>query len=193
MESDLIRKLKSGDQKRFKNLFMDNYASLCEYSARITGSKEAAEGVVQDVFASLWESRMKLDDKTKIKAFLFHSVKNRSLDIVQYEQIRRKHKQEIIHLYKEYKEGGGDSTRESRLMIRVHEEVERLPEKCKEAWLLHRKEGLTHPEIAQILEITVKAVEARMAKALKILRENLSNEIDIDIHPTIFPLLLIFF
>lgn len=174
-----VNKLKQGNKKSFEELFLKTYASLCEYSMSITSSKEAAEGAVQDVFAALWQKKEQLDDDVNIKAYLFRSVKNRSLDIVQYEQIRKKHQTEVVDMYRQYSEEDGDATPSATLIKRVHEEVEKLPEKSKVVYLLHRRDGLTYTEIALVLDISVKAVEARMSKALELLRHRLSRVVDL--------------
>ncbi len=53
--------------------------------------------------------------------------------------------------------------------------IENLPEKLKTVFMLSRIEGFKYPEIAEICEISIKAVEKRMTKAFKILRKVLSN------------------
>lgn len=155
-------------------LFLTCYQSLCDYSASITKSKEDAEGVVQDVFAALWQNRESLEENVNIKAFLFVSAKNRSLDILQHKTTRIKFRDQIASLYQP--ERSEDPHTTSKIIKRVSEEVENLPEKCKTVYLLHRRDGLSYSEIAQVIGISKKGVEARMTKALKILRQRLQNE-----------------
>lgn len=177
-----IKKLKSGNKKSFEQLFLNTYESLCEYGISITKSKQESEGAVQDVFASIWANRSELEESLNIKAYLFKSVKNRSLDLIQHKAIRRKYKDQLTAIYHDTPKGESDEST-SQLIQRVREEVENLPDKCKIVYLLHRRDGLTYSEIAQVLEISVKAVEARMSKALKILRTNLENETRLNLLP----------
>ena len=177
-----IKKLKSGNKKSFENLFLNTYQPLCDYALSITKCIEDAEGAVQDVFTALWTCRTTLDLNMNIKAYLFKSVKNRSLDILQHKGIRRKYEDQLTDIFDVTSKNDSDES-SSRLIKRVREEVENLPEKCKIVYLLHRRDGLTYAEIAQILEISVKAVEARMSKALKILRTNLENETKLNLLP----------
>jgi RNA polymerase sigma-70 factor, ECF subfamily len=177
----LVSELKKGNKKSFEKLFLNTYESLCEYSASITKSAEDAEGAVQDVFASIWQNRLTLEDDVNIKAFLFKSVRNRSLDIVQHKGIRQKYQDTVLTLYQSASKGSDLLT--STLIKRVREEVENLPEKSKVVYLLHRRDGLTYAEIADVLGISKKTVESRMTKALKILRERLENEQDLRMLP----------
>jgi RNA polymerase sigma-70 factor, ECF subfamily len=180
-DAKFIQKLKKGDKKCFERLFLSNYESLCEYSISITGSKEDSEGAVQDVFAGLWQNRFSIEDDTNIRAYLFKSAKNRSLDIIQHRDIRQKYQKVLTAMYQNTAENSPETT--SRLIQRVRQEVENLPEKSKIVYLLHRRDGLSYAEIAEILDISVKAVEARMTKALKILRARLENETDLNLIP----------
>ncbi|MCC5941962.1 MAG: RNA polymerase sigma-70 factor [Balneolaceae bacterium] len=185
-DTAFLLKLKKGNKKVFEALFLSTYESLCDYSVSITNSKEDAEGAVQDVFASIWQFRSTLDTTVNIKAFLYKSVKNRSLDICRHKDVRQKYQDQIKALYQSAEPGDTNTT--VRLIKRVREEVENLPEGAKIVYLLHRRDGLTYNEIAQVLGISVKTVESRMTKALKMLRTNLEKEMDLKL----LPLLAIF-
>lgn len=154
-------------------LFLHMYVPLCSFAAGITGSREDAEEVVQDVFASLWQNRLKLSQDLNIKAYLFTSAKNGSLDIVKHQEVRRKYQEQLSAFYLDAYAEASDS---NYIIKRVTEEVEKLPEKNRTVYFLHRRDGLSYSEIAQILDISKKAVEARMSKALTILRECLKKE-----------------
>jgi RNA polymerase sigma-70 factor (family 1) len=176
-----IKKLKTGNKKSFEQLFLNTYESLCEYSASITGCPYDSEEVVQDVFSKVWLNRGQLNESVNIKAYLFKSVKNQSLDLVQKNSTRRKYHDQMIEMKKNMPEYNPDP--KVQLIQRVREEIENLPEKCREIYLLHRRDGLTYAEIAKVLDISVKTVEARMTKTLKILRSRLQDENDLYLLP----------
>lgn len=180
-DDNFIGKLRKGDRKSFEKLFLNTYESLCEYSASITKSAEDAEGVVQDIFAILWHNRSVLDTDVNIRAYLFRAVKNRSLDVVQHHGIRQKYHSQMIVLATN--NSSAEECSNSHLLRRVREEVRNLPEKNRTVYLLHRRDGLTYAEIATVLDISVKTVEARMSRALKQLRSRLENEKDLHLLP----------
>ncbi|MEL6485106.1 MAG: sigma factor-like helix-turn-helix DNA-binding protein, partial [Bacteroidota bacterium] len=65
-----------------------------------------------------------------------------------------------------------------KAMDRITSEIQNLPPKCKEVFLLSRKEGLTNIEISVYLKISTKTVEAHITKAFSILREKLGDKLE---------------
>lgn len=173
LDSAFIAKLKAGNKKSFEALFLHMYVPLCTFAAGFTGSKEDAEEVVQDLFASLWQNRLQLPENLNVRAYLFTSAKNGSLDIVKHQEVRRKYHEQLSVFYLN---ASAEVTYSNHVMKRVTEEIEKLPERNKIVYLLHRRDGFTYREISQILGISKKAVEARMSKALTILRDSLRKE-----------------
>ena len=70
-----------------------------------------------------------------------------------------------------------DSESFQRVLKVVNKEIESLPLKCKEVFILSKKEGLTNIEIAEHLEVSIKTVEAQITKAFSILRSSLEEKV----------------
>ncbi|WP_445747751.1 sigma factor-like helix-turn-helix DNA-binding protein [Polaribacter sp.] len=64
------------------------------------------------------------------------------------------------------------------MVLIVKKEIENLPPKCKQIFLLSKEEGLTNIEIAEYLNVSIKSVEAHITKAFGILRSAIGNKID---------------
>lgn len=64
----------------------------------------------------------------------------------------------------------------SELLELLEKEIQKLPAKCKQVFLLSKKEGLTHIEISEHLNISVKTIENHMTRAFKILRNKLGEQ-----------------
>ena len=71
----------------------------------------------------------------------------------------------------------------------ANQEIQNLPPKCKETFLLSKKEGLTVIEIAEFMNVSKRTVESQMNKAFRILREKLSDKIK----AVLFILICLFF
>ena len=173
----LIENLKKGDYESFTFLMDKYYKSLCGYAKLLTNDYYKSEDIVQNVFIKIWVNRNKINSHVTIKRYLYKSVYNEFID--QY----RKNKS-IIYLEGKHLEIVDQIVEKNntldieRNLTKVNAEIGKLPIKCKKIFLLNKKEGLTHSEIAEHLKISKKTVEGHMTRAFKILNKNLGGKID---------------
>ncbi|MEX0721533.1 MAG: RNA polymerase sigma-70 factor [Balneolaceae bacterium] len=175
-ESGWIIQIKQGDNEAFKNLFMKYYSSLVNFAYSYLKSVHVAEEVVQEVFADCWENKEKLDPDKNIKTYLFQAVKFQSLDIIKHTKVKEKYAKELVLIKNnQYQPEPQLDSSGQEFINAVQKEIERLPERAQHVYVLHRKEGLTYKEIAQVMEISPKTVESLMSRALKTLRSRLDR------------------
>tara|TARA_B110000483_G_scaffold21244_1_gene23972 strand:+ start:10919 stop:11494 length:576 start_codon:yes stop_codon:yes gene_type:complete len=170
-----VEKLKNGDNNAYTLLMNDYYKNLCGYANLFTKDPSKSEDIVQNVFVKIWIYRKKIDPNIPIKKYLYKSVYNEFID--QY----RKNKP-VISLEEKYLKVidtiiDDNSLDIEKLMMNVNREIDKLPEKCKRVFILNKKEGLTHNEIAEYLQISTKTVESHITRAFKILNQKLGNKI----------------
>ncbi len=170
----LIERLKNGEEAAFIYL-VDRYnRRLFGYAMTLTSNHAQAEDILQNVFLRTWEQRKKLYIKSSLQNYLFKSVYNEFIN--QYKKSRS-----TMILEQRYFEGleravtlQEDSPVE-KVIARITKEIQNLPPKCKEVFLLSRKEGLTNLEISEHLNISIKTVEAQLTKAFGVLRKKLGT------------------
>ena len=173
----LIKSLKKGDAKAYTYLVDSYHHKLCVYAYGLTHDHDLAEDVVQNVFIRTWKKREKLKTEFSIQSFLYKSVYNEFID--QY----RKQKF-VFPLEKKYIDAlttiidEEDTNSLERLIQLVKHEIQQLPPKCKETFLLSKQDGLTNVEIAEYKNVSLKTVEAHMTKAFSILREKIGGKVD---------------
>tara|TARA_B110000208_G_C11746746_1_gene421993 strand:+ start:684 stop:1259 length:576 start_codon:yes stop_codon:yes gene_type:complete len=170
-----VEKLKNGDNNAYTLLMNDYYKNLCGYANLFTKDPSKSEDIVQNIFVKIWIYRKKIDPNISIKKYLYKSVYNEFID--QY----RKNKS-VISLEEKYLKVidtiiDYNSLDIEKLMMNVNREIDKLPEKCKQVFILNKKEGLTHNEIAEYLQISTKTVESHITRAFKILNQKLGNKI----------------
>lgn len=167
-----MKVVKYTNGEEFKSIFEEYYNPLCNYAFRITGSEEAAEDIVQNLFIQLWEED-KLAAVAKPERFLLRSTKFKCIDYLR--------KQNTLNEVSWFGEVDSEFEEHSEL---EEEDVEpllnyfaaKLPAKTREVFLLSRKSGLTYSEIAEEANISTKTVEAHMSKALKLMRKLLKEQ-----------------
>ena len=177
MEKDFlfVEKLKKGDYDAYTLLMNNYYKNLCGYANLFTKDPSKSEDIVQNVFVKLWVYRKKIDSNIPIKRYLHKSVYNEFID--QYRKNKSVISLEEKHLRTINTIIDDNSYDIEKLMTRVNNEIEKLPEKCKKVFILNKKEGLTHDEIAEYLQISKKTVEGHITRAFKILNQKLGKKI----------------
>lgn len=175
-QKKLLKHLKKGKTPAYTYLVDLYYEQLCNYAQNLARDDYQSEDIVQNVIVRIWQQRDKLNSNINIKNYLYRSVYNEFID-----QYRRSNA--ITALEKKYIEGldivleDEDFNNSERIMAMVMKTVENLPPKCRETFLLSKKEGLTYIEIAEYQNVSVNTVEKQIGKAIRIVRETLTDKI----------------
>lgn len=152
----------------FEALFRYNFRPLCLYALHYLGDADAAEDTVQECFMTLWE---KLEHETVVdnrRAYLYMTVRNRCLDELRKKGVRT----EFLRPYDTYGIIDDDDAQErSQTEARLWTAIDSLPEKCREVFILSKRDGLKYEEIAEELGLSVNTVRNQISKALKVLKE----------------------
>lgn len=125
-----------------------------------------AEEAVQDVFLDLWKRRKKLTITGSLQAYLSVAVKYRIINA----QAKMKRELDFIRKQSHPTTEGALELDEKELQKNYQLLVSQLPEKCRITYLLSREEGLSLKEIANVMDVSQKAVEANLTRSLKLLR-----------------------
>lgn len=161
--------------------FRRYYPSLLAYVSRFLDA-EQAEDVVQDAFMDLWLRREKIDMSEHLGAFLYRSVYTKALNNIKHSTVVKNHGQAVIEIYNKKlayfspdNDGIIEQLENKELRKEVYDVIESLPDKCKEVFKLSYLHDLKNKQIADVMGISVKTVEAHMYKALKVLRVRLGH------------------
>lgn len=168
------------NKNSFKKLFNNYYQPLCHLGRHYLGDEDEAKTVVQEAFVKLWEVRHELESGSNIQNYLFTLVKNNCLNILKRRQILLKHhekirEKELRYQYESLNRVSDDYLEFKELKEKIDVAIKNLPEHLRDVFELSRFKDMKNREIALELEISQKTVEARMTKALKILREELKD------------------
>ena len=136
-------------------------------------TRAVAEEIVQDVMLELWRRRETLVEGGSAQAYLFQSVRNRSLNFIRHERVERRAEPEAERVAA-VQAPAHSTLVEEEIDVALKRAVAGLPDRCREVFELSRTHGLKYSEIATVLGISVKTVEAQMGKALKSLRVELA-------------------
>lgn len=170
-EATLLSLMKKGDERAFKAIYDRFWQKLLALAIYKTGSREKAQDIVQDLFVNLWERRENIEVQN-LENYLFSAIKYKIID-----QIKLLLKEKIFISIEniEVETGIEDLLTISDLEAIIEDSINSLPEKTAQIFKQSRFEGKSINEIAQTNELTAKAVEYHITKALKVFKENLKD------------------
>ncbi|MDR0748356.1 MAG: RNA polymerase sigma-70 factor [Tannerellaceae bacterium] len=153
--------------EEFERSFKELYQPLCLFALRFINKADDAEDIVQQTFADLWDKRTGMNRILNLKAYLFRSVRNRSLSVIAQAGWTPLEEPLTNAEDRSLEESMYNAERDARLW----NAIDKLPPERKKIFLLSKRDGLKYQEIADELNLSVKTVENQISKALKALRE----------------------
>lgn len=160
------------DSKIFEMLYRRHSKAIRRFIFFKVQDIDKAEDILQETFIKLWDNCSKVNYE-KAQSYLFTVANNIFLNIIKHEKVVQKYQQSISS--HQTNESPEFIMLEKEFMDKLQRTIDSLPEKQKEVFLLNRIEKKKYKEIAEQLDISVKAVEKRMHSALLVLREHIGN------------------
>ena len=178
----LTKQISRGDENAFKVLYEEFFHALLAVACKYVET-ETAEDIVQDTFFELWQRRDSIEFEGAVKSYLFKSVYNRSINVMHKKYQNKEYSLDDSNesdILEQYMSANILNSEQSLLLKELEAEInlfiDTLSPQCKKIFLLSRSYGLKNREIAEQLEISIKAVEKQISKALSGLKEHLIEE-----------------
>jgi RNA polymerase sigma-70 factor (ECF subfamily) len=181
LNNSQLHNIKSGDEQAFEQLFRAQYPVLCGYARKYINDLDQAEEIVQEMFFNFWQKKEKLEINISVEAYLFRSVRNSCLNYLKHLKIREEHRLATTQEIKKKEQEVHDNVVALELQEKIESVIEQLPPERKKIFKMSRYEELKYKEIAEKLNLSVKTVEVQMSKALKYLRQHLSEYMSVAI------------
>lgn len=173
-DAELVQALQRGDEQAFAEIYNRYGFQLLQQAFRKVNSREAAEEIVQDLFATLWHKRETAEIK-KLKEYLGSAIKYRVINL-----IKNKLTHDDFVAYSRMLASEADHKTEHDLAAAdlsgaLNRGLARLPAHTREVFQLSRMEHQTVPQIALRLQVSTKTVEYHLTRAMKLLRVSLKD------------------
>ncbi len=187
LTNELLELLNKKNEGAFEVLFNIYYPRLVSFAKEYVPSEEAM-GLVQEAFVSFWEKNPSIISEPQLQSFLYTSVKNNCLMHLRHEKVKKKYAEEtklITHnqIYSSALEQLNTSVVAFQEIEDIIEKtLAELPPRCREVFTLSRFEGKKNQKIAEELNITVKAVEANVTRAIKVFKSALKDYLPLVIY-----------
>jgi len=159
----------------FDEIFRQYSKPLFYYASKFIDD-EAARDVVQDTFVKLWSDQT-IVVKQSLNSLLFTMTRNSCLQYLEKQKVRNKYtidvqfKEEELRYYMDEK----TSLLEQELEGKLNEIIDQLPPRCRQIFIMSHIENKKNKDIAGELDISVKAVEKQITKALAYIRSEMKD------------------
>ena len=160
------------NESAFKKVYDDYNKEVWRFIYYKCGDEAQADDLVQDAFIKLWQNCAKTTI-TKARSFLYTITNNAFLNEVAHKKVVLKHARSTADRVNS--ESPEHILEQKQFKDKLEKVIAELPEGQRTAFLLNRIDGKKYAEIAELLNISVKAVEKRMSLALSVLRKEIGN------------------
>jgi len=175
-DTELAKKLQTGDVEAFDLLYEKYSGKLYSFGLKYLRSAAEAEELVQSVFLKIWENHKRIDRKLSFKSFLFTIAYN---DICKLFRKRNYLQNFICDTLYENSQSSSETEEGiefQSVITRVQEIVNKLPERQRVIFSKSKLEGKPTKEIAEELKLSPGTVDNYISEALKFIRNRLCKE-----------------
>lgn len=166
-EWTLVARIRRGDEGAFESLYLAHHDELWRFAYSYVRSRDVAEELVQDVFLAVWGMRATWEVNTRVRAWLFASVRHLALNHLRHERVVARTVNADAHT-----PGAGAWAEDQQLALEA-EEIDQavvhaiavLPERRRIAMMLRWKHDMSSLEIARVLGTTPEAVRTLLTRA----------------------------
>jgi RNA polymerase sigma-70 factor (family 1) len=181
----LLKQVATGDQKAFRQLFNYFSSPIKGFAYAIVKTNDAATEILDEIFIKIWRNKEKVAEIQNFKVYLYTAAKNTALNYL----AKKAHAhitEPFDHINIEIKE----SQSPEQLLIsketyqKINDAIKALPPRCKMIFKLVREDGLKYKEVAEVLNISPKTVDAQMVIAIKKIAEKVGHQLELKSNPT---------
>tara|TARA_B100001113_G_scaffold124399_1_gene101512 strand:- start:329 stop:808 length:480 start_codon:yes stop_codon:yes gene_type:complete len=156
--------------KDFKMIYDAHFDDLRRYLIYRSGDQDLSKDIAQNVFMKVWTKKIEIASGN-IKSLLFKMATDEFISHIRKKKVEKEYTESIdLKLIREA--DNNDDLLEKKVLFQ--KALNQLPEKQKTAFLMNKMQGLTYKEIAEILNLSQKAIEKRIGLAIKSLKQNIN-------------------
>jgi len=167
-DAELAARCQAGDTEAFETLYRQHASRIYALASRMAGSAEDGEDLLQEIFLQAFRKIGGFKGEAALGTWLYRLALNHCLDFVRSRQAKMNKLTETLDAETSFEPTARRETPIARLDL--ERAVERLPEGCREAFVLHDVEGFDHKEVADLLGIAEGTSKSQVFKARMKLR-----------------------
>ena len=164
-----IARVLDGDVQQFAQLVGRYQAAMYRYARSVVLDHDAAADMVQDAFVRSYTHLASCRERTRFRAWLFQTLRNRCLDYLKEARRRNVRLEDAEEPVVDEGEGPDALVERRRLRSRIRQALAGLPDAQREAFVMHYVEGVPYEAMAELLDVSVSALKMRVLRAREVL------------------------
>ena len=182
-ELELIQQLREGDELAFKSLVGAYQDMVYNTALGVVQNAEDAEDVAQEVFIQVYRSIDQFKGDARLSTWIYRITTTKALDHIRSRRRKKRFafitslfgpNDELVHEPVDFQHPGVALDRKEQAAL-LFQMINQLPDNQKVAFTLHKTEGLSYQEIADVMQLSVSAVESLLFRARQNLRKLLEK------------------
>lgn len=174
-DSNLIQRFKQGDEKAFNQLVLRYQKRIYDLTYRLVRNHEDAADLSMEVFVRAYRSLKKFEERSSFYVWLTRIAVNLCINFSKREKFRSFLSIFDVSERPELSSTPEEQVQRSELKLAIDQAIKKLPERQRVSFVLKFHQGLTHKEIAEIMEISEGAAKANYFQAIKKLQKLLGH------------------
>lgn len=176
--SEMVLAFQKDDEKAFAGIYDLYYGAIYYFILRIVDNNAEAQEITADTFMKLWKLRANFESIDNIKAFLYITARNASLNAIKQKKGHSRSQQELSYLLSQSEQGPSMQDEiKAEVLSTVLREMETLPPQCRKILKFSYIAGLKNTAIASEMGLTIQTVKNQKTRGLKILKLALSEKV----------------
>jgi RNA polymerase sigma-70 factor (ECF subfamily) len=171
------------DNKDFENLYNQYSVLVYNLALNYLQNVEDAEEITQDVFIQINNSLSKFEEKSSLKTWIYRITINKCLDFIKHKNSQKRYFIFGKKSQNEFEIANASNFEHPGILLENKEKakvlfdiINELGENQKTAFLLSKVDGLSNPEIAEIMNLSISSVESLVFRAKNTLKEKISKK-----------------
>ena len=167
-DTELLARCLAGEADAFEVLYRQHAGRIFALASRLVGSVDQGEDLLQEIFLQAFRKLGSFKGESALGTWLYRLAVNHCLDFVRSRQARNRQVTDTLDEERSFEPMAARETPISR--IDLDRAIARLPQGCREAFVLHDVEGFDHKEVGKLLGIAEGTSKSQVFKARTKLR-----------------------
>jgi RNA polymerase sigma-70 factor, ECF subfamily len=163
-DEDVITRVLDGEKQLFEELVGRYQQAMYRHAVAVVLDHDVAADMVQDAFVRAYVGLRECRDRTRFKAWLFRTLRNRCLDYLK-EASRRNVRLDDVADPLDEADGPAETAERNEIRHGITQALRKLPPALREAFVMHYVDGVPYETMAELLDASVSALKMRALRA----------------------------